>query len=96
MLTAEQFNNLCQLARLDPADDSLQNLQNDFNRILDYVEQIGAVDVSLVDDALHREDAHNVMRPDEPGATTGPTSIARFAPVWESGHFVVPAVIDAE
>ena len=96
MLSEEEFQNLAKLARLDPADESLQGLRADFNRILDYVNKIQEIDTSSVSDAYSKKETRNITRPDEPVEPFAPAEIAAFAPQWEAGHFVVPAVIDAE
>ena len=96
MLQKEEWKSLCLLARLDPADESLDGLMEDFNKILSYVETIQQADTSSVEDAYSKDDTRNATRTDEPGAVLAPSEIAAFAPHWESGHFVVPAVIDAE
>ena len=44
MLTDNEFNNLCHLARLNPNDPSLEDIHQDFNKILDYVETIQKID----------------------------------------------------
>lgn len=84
------------LARLDPEDESLRNLRQDFTRIVEYVHHIGDLDTSGVTDEYAPEDTMSVTRKDEGIAALGPQKISRFAPDWESGHFVVPGVIESE
>ena len=96
MLGKEEWENLCLLARLDPNDESLRGLMDDFNKILAYVETIQAADTSMADDNYTIDDTRNATRSDEPAPTLSLADISAFAPSWESGHFVVPAVIDAE
>lgn len=84
------------LARLDSEDESLKNLRQDFGRIVEYVRHIGNLDTSAVKDEYAAEDTHNVVRPDEALTAFGPHKISAFAPDWESGHFVVPGVIESE
>lgn len=95
-MTDEEFRELCMLARLDPEDESLRNLRQDFTRIVEYVHHIGDLDTSAVKDEYAAEDTMNVTRKDEGIAALGPQKVARFAPDWESGHFVVPGVIESE
>lgn len=92
----EEFRELCMLARLDPEDDSLKHLRKDFDKIVEYVHHIGSLDTSAVSDEYAAEDTRNVMRPDVARTTIDPTKIAGIAPEWESGHFVVPGVIESE
>ncbi len=96
MLTDDEFQNLARLARLDPADASLANIRDDFNNILDYVNQINAVDTSSVDASYSKSETRNAVRADDTGEVLTPRIIGTFAPQWEAGHFVVPGVLDSE
>ena len=96
MLSEKEFQELAALARLDPEDPGLAGLRDDFNKILDYVNQINEVDTSAIDDAYSRDETRNVLRKDDAGETLEPRVIGEFAPRWEAGHFVVPGVIDSE
>ncbi len=94
MLSEEQFSELAFLARLDPEDSGLKDLRKDFNKILDAVQRIESLD-------LHGAGGSDVpgpavTRPDEPKSELSPREIAKFAPEWEAGHFVVPGVIQSE
>ncbi len=94
MLSEKEFESLCRLARLEPTDPSLRGLLDDFNQILKYVEHIREIDVQELGEYYTALDAHNVMRPDEPGGVLPPDAVRRIAPQWEAGHFVVPRVIE--
>ena len=96
MLSKDEFTDLARLARLDPADPDLQGIRGDFNKILDYVNQINAVDTAKVDASYSREETRNNMRADEAGDVLGPAAIGEIAPRWEAGHFVVPGAIESE
>lgn len=92
----EEFRELCLLARLDPEDESLKNLRKDFDRIVEYVHHIGNLDTSAVSDEYAAEDTRSVVRTDTSKPTLDAAKIAGIAPDWESGHFVVPGVIESE
>ncbi|HBS04918.1 MAG TPA: Asp-tRNA(Asn)/Glu-tRNA(Gln) amidotransferase GatCAB subunit C [Leptospiraceae bacterium] len=96
VISESEFKDLCKLARLDPEDESLKNLMSDFNRILESVNQINEIDVK--DDAAgHSElDTRDMTRPDEPVEPLGTEAISEIAPDFQSGHFVVPGVIESE
>jgi aspartyl/glutamyl-tRNA(Asn/Gln) amidotransferase C subunit len=95
MISEEDFNALALLARLDPEDKSLQGLRNDFNKILEFVQNIQEVTDEVV---THRppNETFNVTRKDSPGETIPVPTIQSIAPHWEAGHFVVPGVLDQE
>lgn len=116
MISEQQFQQLCTLARLDPDDDSLKALIQDFNSILEYVNHIAELDVhdtelngavSVGGRAAETKetstgagpeslDMQDVFRPDQAVEIPGTDKIKQFAPEWESGHFVVPGVIESE
>ncbi|MBW7857309.1 MAG: Asp-tRNA(Asn)/Glu-tRNA(Gln) amidotransferase subunit GatC [Leptonema sp. (in: Bacteria)] len=91
-----EFKELCLLARLDPKDESLKDVQNNFDKILSYVDQIGQIDTSSVGDEFGIATTRDVARNDEPKVTLDQSKLAGIAPDWESGHFVVPGIIESE
>ncbi len=95
MLSEKEFNDLALLARLDPDDKSLQGLRSDFNKILEFVENIQEVTDEVV---AHRapNETFNVTRKDVAQETLPLSAIQSIAPQWEAGHFVVPGVLDQE
>ncbi|MCB1325075.1 MAG: Asp-tRNA(Asn)/Glu-tRNA(Gln) amidotransferase subunit GatC [Spirochaetales bacterium] len=96
MLSDAEFRDLAFLARLDPDDPGLQGIRPDFNRILDYVRKISELDTSAVSEGATRYETRNITRPDSPRPPADARLIARMAPQWEAGHFVVPGVIESE
>jgi aspartyl-tRNA(Asn)/glutamyl-tRNA(Gln) amidotransferase subunit C len=96
MISEQEFRELALLARLDPEDESLKDLREDFNRILEFVDKIADLDTSSVSDIRSVNETVNVFRKDEPGETIPPSVIGDFASEWEAGHFVVPGAIESE
>ncbi len=92
----EEFKELCFLARLDPEDPELEHLEKDFLKILNYVKQIENLDTSQITEDYSEEDTLNIVREDIPEIPLSLDKISRNAPDWESGHFVVPGVIEQE
>jgi len=95
-MTQSEFEELCLLARLDPKDDSLINLRNDFDRIIEYVNKIAELDTTSMKDDIDKNELQNVFRSDSSKPALGVGAIANIAPDWESGHFVVPGAIESE
>lgn len=96
MLSDEEFRELAHLARLDPADAGLQSLHHDLDKILDFVEKIKEIDTSSVTGTQVFLDTRNIAREDKAGPVIEPSEIAKRAPEWEFGHFVVPGIIETE
>lgn len=91
----EEFKELCFLARLDPNDASLNHLEKDFEKILEYIKQIENIDTSDIIEDYTVEDTLNIFRNDEKEPTIPLSKIKQNAPEWESNHFVVPGVIES-
>lgn len=96
MLSESDFKDLCKLARLDPEDESLKGLMGDFNKILDAVETIAELDTSDNIRERSEHDTFHTIRPDTATESLSQDAISKIAPDWESGHFVVPGVIESE
>lgn len=92
----DEFKELCFLCRLDPNDESLIHLEKDFQKILEYVKHIEEIDTSVIIEDYTEEDTLNIFREDKEKDTLSLNKIAQNAPEWESGHFVVPGVIEQE
>lgn len=91
-----EFKELCLLARLDSNDESIKNVQNNFDQILSYVAEINEIDTDSVSDDYGIAVSRDVIRDDQPTASLDQSKLASIAPDWESGHFVVPGIIESE
>lgn len=63
MINRETIDNLCTLARLGATDQEKEQLTQDLGGILDYVDQIKAIDVP--DDIAPIYAVTNIRRPDD-------------------------------
>lgn len=98
VLSKKEFKDLARLARLDPDDESFENLLEDFNRIIRYVEKINEIKHNAGDspsDIYTTIELRNVMREDKTGEVLNTDQLSEMAPQWEDGHFVVPGVIES-
>ena len=64
-LTREDILKLARLARLDISDDEVEEYSNELSAILEYVEQLGKVDIEGLEPTLQITGLTNVTRPDE-------------------------------
>lgn len=90
----EDILSIAHLAQLEPEEESLDALSQDFNRILDFVTSLQSLDTESVEPLCHVHDQQNVFRDDlcEPSFSTDETFLN--APEAEDGFFVVPLVIE--
>lgn len=90
----ETVRKTAHLARLELAPADVARYQAQLGAILDYVAQLGKLDVSNVEPLTQAGDFSNVLRTDEPKpALTSDQALAN-APEKAGPFFVVPKVVE--
>ena len=92
-ITREEAARIAALAHLEFDDAGLERMANEMSKILSYIDQLAEVDVSGV---VAEGVVPTPMREDEPHACVDRESVARNAPAWSDGFFLVPKVIGGE
>ena len=83
---------IADLAHLEFDDTGLERMADEMTTILGYIEMLRAVDTERAG-----EDAGTTpLREDLLAPSVDREKVARNAPAWENGFFVVPAVIESE
>ncbi|MDD5037445.1 MAG: Asp-tRNA(Asn)/Glu-tRNA(Gln) amidotransferase subunit GatC [Methylococcaceae bacterium] len=93
-LTTEEVNKIAWLGRIAIDADKTEAYARDLSGILDFVEQMSAVDTRAVAPMAHPLDQVQRLRPD---AVTESDQRERFqahAPLVEAGLYLVPKVIE--
>jgi len=85
---------VARLSRLELSEPEKEEFTRQLTDIIEYVEKIKELDTSTVIPADHITDVKNVFRKDAVGPSLKQESIARNAPSFENGHFVVPKIIE--
>ena len=85
----DEARRIAMLARLELSPAQLERMAGEMTKILGYIDQLRRVEGS--EDRL--EPAPLPLRADEPHETLGRELVARNAPEWENGFFIVPRVI---
>lgn len=93
-LDKEKFAAIANLARLEIDEAHLPEMLNDFNKIMDYVDQVKELDTSSVTEEDMFEFFGNITRPDKNTGSLSRDDIAKIAPKFENGYVVVPRVIE--
>jgi aspartyl-tRNA(Asn)/glutamyl-tRNA(Gln) amidotransferase subunit C len=89
----DEARRIAGLAHLEFDDDGLGRMAGEMTKILSYIDQLREVDV----EGFEEHDATvTPMRDDEPRASIDREKVARNAPAWRDGLFVVPKVIGGE
>jgi aspartyl-tRNA(Asn)/glutamyl-tRNA(Gln) amidotransferase subunit C len=66
MITEKEIQHIAKLARINFKKEELKKFQQEFSKILDYIERLKEVDVSKIEGDFQKAFLKNVMRKDEP------------------------------
>ena len=93
-ITRETVLHVARLARLDLSENEVEHMQRDLSSILEYVEELSALDTSSIPETAHAAAEAAPLRPDERVAGV-PTEIALAEAARSSaGAFAVPGFMD--
>jgi len=84
---------LANLARLQFNDTEKENIKNDLQRMIQFVEKLNEVDTAGVEPLLHMSEEVNVLRNDEVQGSISRAEALQNAPVHDDEFFKVPKVI---
>ncbi|MBL7910279.1 MAG: Asp-tRNA(Asn)/Glu-tRNA(Gln) amidotransferase subunit GatC [Bacteroidia bacterium] len=82
------------LARLEFNDAAKEEILNDMNRMLSFVDKLNELDTNNVEPLIYMTDEKNIMRKDEPEITVTQKEALKNAPKKDSDYFKAPKVID--
>ncbi len=89
----DEARRIAGLAHLELDDAALDRMAGEMTKILTYIDQLREVDV----EGFQEHDAAvTPFRDDEPQQPLDRELVARNAPAWRDGFFVVPKVIGGE
>lgn len=91
----EILNKLEKLSSLEIAQDKREEVFNQLQEILEYVDSLNELDTSNLDSYFSTLEGGTTMREDEPKVNLEvPKEILKSAPVAEDDFFIVPAIIE--
>lgn len=93
-LNAEAVNRIAWLARLAIDEGKAADYARDLSGILEFVEQMNAVDTERVLPMAHPLEQAQRLRPDAVTETDQRAWFQRYAPSVEAGLYLVPKVIE--
>lgn len=82
------------LSRLKIEDDKMSATQEEFNKIINWVEQLSEVNTDGVEPLVSVNDSHLILREDVVTEGNQSNAILKNAPMAEHGYFVVPKVVE--
>ncbi|HEY9869484.1 MAG TPA: Asp-tRNA(Asn)/Glu-tRNA(Gln) amidotransferase subunit GatC [Candidatus Obscuribacterales bacterium] len=92
MITVKDVEHVASLARLALSAAEKQLYAEQLAKIIDYFDQLKAVDTTGVEPMAHALDLVNVMRADEVVSPPGGQVLLAGAPETEGGYFKVPRI----
>ncbi len=93
-LEPEQVRRVADLARLAVPESDLAAYADELSRILDLVDQLKGADTNAVEPMAHPLNMVQRLRSDEVSEHPDREALLKLAPESESGHFLVPRVIE--
>ena len=92
-ITADDVRKVAHLARLDLPEDTIATYTGQLERILDYVDQLQAVDTEGVPATTRAVEVVTVTREDTVEATEVRDDLLNQAPIREGDFFRVPKIL---
>ena len=92
-ITIAEVENVARLARLQISSEEKDNLTEQMNRILLYMEKLNELDTEGVDPTSHVTDLHNAFRIDVVEASLSTEQALENAPEANETEFIVPRII---
>ena len=92
-ITVEEVRYIAALARLRLSEEEERRLAEEMSQMLDYVDQLRALDTVGVPPMTHVLELHNVFRADEPAERLAHEAALANAPDADQDYFRVPKVI---
>lgn len=90
----DEVRRLAALARLRVTPGEEARLSDEMTRLVDYIDQLGEVDVEGVEPLLHVLDLENVFRPDVPQQRITREQALANAPRSDGDYVRVPRVLE--
>ena len=89
----ELINNLAQLARLEFNDAEKDEIKNDLQKMIAFIDKLNELDTTGVEPLLHMSENINVLRKDEVKGSISREEALKNAPLHDEQFFKVPKVI---
>ena len=93
-ISDDEIETIASLAKLDLNRIDVPSLSKDLNNILNFVQQMEAVDTTNVEPLASPVKTDNLLRQDEPSDDIDREAFQAVAPATEDGLYLVPKVID--
>lgn len=89
-ITLDEARHIAELAHLEFEPAALERMAAEMTKILTYIDQLREVQGESGNEV---DEQATPLRDDVPRPGVGRDGVARNAPAWRDGHFIVPKVI---
>jgi aspartyl-tRNA(Asn)/glutamyl-tRNA(Gln) amidotransferase subunit C len=93
MLTKEELNKLCKLARLDAEQENLEELSVHFEKMIGHMDALGQMDLSQIELAEDTTSVSSAMREDVVTESMTLDKAFMNTESEDQRHFTIPKVI---
>ena len=93
-IDSKTVDKLAELAKLEFDEASRNEIVNDLNRIVSFVEKLNELDTSSVEPLVYLSDSTNIMRDDLVKQVITQEEALKNAPKRDSDYIKAPKVID--
>ncbi|HHT49721.1 MAG TPA: Asp-tRNA(Asn)/Glu-tRNA(Gln) amidotransferase subunit GatC [Firmicutes bacterium] len=93
-VSEQELRQVAELVRLAFSEDELRVLVGEFNRILQFVAKLNAVDTTGVPPTVQGVKVKNRFRPDQVRPSLPRTEALKNAVAVKDGSFVVPQIME--
>ena len=90
----QTIRKIAHLARLEFNEEKEQEMLQDLNKILNWVDQLRELDTESVEPLIHMSEEVNVVREDLAQNTVSHDEALKNAPKKDSDYFRVPKVLE--
>jgi aspartyl-tRNA(Asn)/glutamyl-tRNA(Gln) amidotransferase subunit C len=85
---------IAHLARLEFSAEAKEEIINDMNRMLNFIDKLNELDTDKVEPLVYMTEEKNVLREDKPVVSLTQKEALKNAPQKDTDYFRVPKVID--
>ena len=93
-IDTETVKRVAFLSRLKIEDDKIKEAEYEFNKILNWVEQLNEVNTDGVEPLVSVNDSHLILREDAVSDGNQSQAVLKNAPQAQYGYFTVPKVVE--
>lgn len=94
-ISPTDLEQIARLAHLDADSEQSSQLSDDITAIMNFVEQLRAVNTTNIAPLFHPFDLHQRVRSDEVTEEDCLAELSAIAPLFEDNLYLVPKVIDS-